>query len=151
MLARGTTPGLELNGPISSMTIGTEVSWPGAKIQLQELGVSAGALLMLHISDYPRLDVKKGALAGRIEANKARLYLTNPHGSKDLPVQGLVPETLNFTTRHSSTAPAQLMLETTQSWHLDGMLVQELAFAREEPPGSSHWVSTLLNASGKIM
>ncbi len=144
-------PGLGLKGPVSSLNLSAEVSRLGAEIQLRELSASASAQLTVHIPDYPRLDIKNGVLAGRIEANQVRLDITDPDGSRDHTIRGPVPETLNFITRHSSTAPAQLMLESTESWHLDGMRVQGLAFAREAPPGSGHWVSTLLSAKLRLL
>jgi hypothetical protein len=140
--------GLVLHGPAESLELDTGTAPKKTKLQLKGLSASAGSRLLLHIPDYPRLDVKTGVLGGRIEANHVQLGLKGANGSKEHAIQGPVPETLTFTTRQSSVDPAQLMLESEQPWRIDGLSVRELVLEREEPPGSNHWVSTLL--SGKV-
>jgi hypothetical protein len=144
-------PGLGHNGPVTSLALEIMAAQQKTGLRLKRLRASAGTRLLLHVTDYPRLDIKAGVLEGQIEANNVQMVLKGANGSKNDLIQGPLPETLNFTTRQSSAGPAQLKLESQKPWRLDGLFVQELVFERlkkEEPPDSDHWVSTLL--SGKI-
>lgn len=134
----------------------SRLSLDGTDARLRRLSLPVGALLILEQGpDGLRLFVKNGALRGEVALTQARARLQGEAEEQTLNIQalpGMPPEILSFAgTAGAQGRPLKLALSGAGPWRLDGLMISDAQFIREEPPGSNQWVSSLRQAKGRFL
>jgi hypothetical protein len=135
----------------------TDLALSGPKLVLHKLHLPAGARLVLETgADGLSLFVNNAVVRGELALHQAHLELRGGDQPvlRDIAVDAkLPPETLDFASEAipEQAVPFRLALKIPADWQLTGPVVQAIAFEREAPPGSNHWVSSVSEASGKLL
>ena len=81
----------------------------------------------------------------------------NGYGGGNAPLKLDTPPNLTETIRFASEkigkdgVPFSMHIATTADWRLPRARITEVAFTREDPPGSSEWLSTLSAGKGRFL
>lgn len=107
-----------------------------------------------------RLFLRGGAVRGRLALRQGRLRTGDAGGAPvDLAASGGPDEILEFEGSALAHRGPPILVElafeppaagTEPAWHFDGWAVDMLDFRREQPPGSTHWVSSLKKAEAEL-
>jgi len=122
------------------------------KLTLPVLGLTAESQVEIEIQgEKLSVYVKNGEFRGEIYAANAHLILENESETIAKEIPDGIPETLEFVSLKQTLDPVKVELDVLGKWYLSNLQVNNLYFAKENFPGSGHFVSSIQHGQVKLL
>ncbi len=119
-----------------------------ADYYLSDVSVRAGTWVDVDYSQgILNLSFKRGSISGTVRIKKAELVLSNERDTLEQSIAEETGEVLHFHSADLGEVPMVLKIGQLKADHPLRLQATDLQFLRPDPPGSAHWVSTLLEGN----